>query len=91
MMWALFIPKPTETINYDKCRMRRYRRKTVQWEEKSQECMKDPLETNEMHFCVNCLLCSLVFKARLIMLYILRDVEYIEMFLLKCKNGILQK
>ena len=41
-MLALFILKQPETINYDVCRMRRYRQNILQWEENDTECMKRP-------------------------------------------------
>ena len=49
MLQALFILKPTETINYEVCRMRRYRQNILQWEEKTKECIKRP--TVEYFFC----------------------------------------
>ena len=37
---VLFALKPMQTINYDVCRMRRYRRNIFQWEENDIESMK---------------------------------------------------
>ena len=34
--------KTTKTINYDACRMRRYRGNILQWEENNTDCMKRP-------------------------------------------------
>ena len=49
MMRALSIIKQTETINYDVCRMKWYRRNLLQWEENNLQCMKRPAGDYLLH------------------------------------------